>query len=247
MSEPLYVGVDRSDESWVAVAFTGDGFDHASVFDGIGECWSAYEERARRILVGVPIGLVESGDPDRRCDELARSVLGERSGAVRTPPVREATRKQRYSTANRVHKRKTGHELSERAFAHSDSLARVDELLQELPEAAAVIREAHPEVCFRAFAGEPLSYPKRTAGGYAERMRTLAHYDRDAAPTVQKAAEATGGASVAVDNVLDAVVLAYTAVPGDGELHTLPPEPPRDAVGLPIEIVYRAPSPLVEQ
>jgi predicted RNase H-like nuclease len=247
MAEPLYVGVDRSDESWVAVAFTGDGFDHASVFDSIGECWSAYDERARRILVGVPIGLVESGEPDRRCDELARSVLGERSATIRTPPVREATRKQRYSTANRVHRRKTGHDLSEQAFARSDSLARVDELLQELPEAAAAIRESHPEVCFRAFDGEPLSYSKRTAGGYAERMRVLAHYDRDAAPTVQKAAEATGGTAAAVDDVLDAVALAYTAQPGDGELYTLPPEPPRDAAGLPMEIVYRAASPLVEQ
>jgi len=245
MAEPLYVGVDWSDGGWVAVAFTGDGFDHASVFDGIGECWSAYDERARRMLVGVPIGLVESGDPDRRCDDLARSVLGERSTTICTPPVREATRKQRYSTANRVHRRKTGQELPERAFARSDSLARMDELLQELPEAAAVIRESHPEVCFRAFAGEPLSYSKRTAGGYAERMRILAHYDRDAAPTVQKAAEATGGASVAVDDVLDAVALAYTAQPGDGDLYTLPPEPPRDATGLPMEIVYRAASPLI--
>ncbi|WP_336336520.1 DUF429 domain-containing protein [Haloarcula brevis] len=244
MAEPLYVGVDQSDGSWVAVAFVGDGFDHASVFGSIGECWSAYEERARRVLVGVPVGLVESGDPDRRCDELARSVLGERGAAIRTPPVREATRKQRYSTANRVHRRKTGHELSEQAFARSDALARVDELLQELPEAAAVIRESHPEVCFRAFAGEPLSYPKHTAGGYAERMRILAHHDRDAAPTVQKAAAAMGGASVAVDDVLDAVALAYTAQPGDGELYTLPPEPPRDAAGLPMEIIYRAASPL---
>ena len=157
------VGVDRSDESWVAVAFTGDGFDHASVFDSIGECWSAYEERARRILVGVPIGLVESGDPDRRCDELARSVLGERSAAVRTPPVREATRKQRYSTANRVHKRKTGHELSERAFAHSEPIAAVDDLVRNVPEARTAFAESHPELCFRAFAGEPLQYPETTA------------------------------------------------------------------------------------
>jgi predicted RNase H-like nuclease len=247
MAEPLYVGVDRSDGGWVAVAFTGEGFDHASVFGGIGECWAAYEERARRMLVGVPIGLVESGEPDRRCDDLARSVLGERSTSIPTPPVREATRKQRYSTANRVHKRKSGQELSEAAFALSDSLARVDELLQELPEAAAVIRESHPEVCFRAFAGESLSHPKRTAGGYAERMRVLAHYDRDAAPTVQKAAQAMSDSAVTVDDVLDAVALAYTAQPGDGELYTLPSEPPRDATGLPMEIVYRAASPLGEQ
>ncbi|MFB6224275.1 MAG: DUF429 domain-containing protein [Haloarcula sp.] len=246
MAEPLSVGVCWSDGSWVAVAFTSDGFDHAEVYDGVGECWSRYEDHAQRILVDIPIGLVESGDPTRRCDTLARSILGDRSAAVRTPPVREATRKRRYSTANRVHRRKSDQDLSEQAFARSDGIARVDELLQELPEAAAVVRESHPEVCFRAFAGEPLEHSKRTAAGYAERMRTLAHYDRDAAPTVQKAAEGTSGATVAVDDVLDAVALAYTAAPGGRDLRTLPPDPPRDPTGLPMEIAYRAASPLVE-
>jgi predicted RNase H-like nuclease len=75
-------------------------------------------------------------------------------------------------------------------------------------------------------------------------MRALAGFDSEAAPTVQRAAEAAGGAEVAVDDVLDAVVLAYTARPGPGELFTLPPEPPTDPVGLPMEMVYRAPEPL---
>jgi predicted RNase H-like nuclease len=77
-------------------------------------------------------------------------------------------------------------------------------------------------------------------------MRTLVHYDRDAAPTVQKAAASTGGASVSIADVLDAVALAYTAQPGAGELRTLPGEPPTDSKGLPMELVYRADAPLVE-
>jgi len=244
MVEPLYVGVVWRADVWLAVAFTGDGFDHAETFDGVGACWSRYEDRARRILVDVPVGLVESGDPTRRCDALARSVLGDRAETVVSPPVREATRKHRYSTADRVHRRKSGQDLTERAFGRSEGIARLDELVQELPEAAAVVRESHPEVCFRAVAGAPLEFSRETAAGYAERMRTLARYDRDAAPTVQKAAEATGGAAVTVADVLDAVALAYAARPGDGDLRTLPPDPPTDAVGLPMEIVYRAASPL---
>jgi len=99
-------------------------------------------------------------------------------------------------------------------------------------------------VCFRAFAGEPLQYSKKTAGGYAERMRTLASYDADAPPVVQSVAEATGGQEVAVDDVLDAVVLAYTARPGEGRLRSLPPDPPLDPKGLPMRIVYRSETPL---
>ena len=245
MAEDRYVGVAWSEESWLAVAFSPGGYEETTVFDGIGECWARYEEDARRILVDVPVGLVESGDPVRRCDDLARSVLGSRATAVADPPVREATRKRRYSTANRVHERKAGERLAEAAFDLSDGIAMCDELLQEVPEAAATIREAHPELCFRAFAGEPLEHAATTAAGYAERMRTLARHDRDAPPVVQKVAEATAGHDVSVPDVLDAVALAYTARPSDGDLRTLPPEPPTDATGLPMELVYRSAAPLV--
>ena len=246
MAEDRYVGVAWSDDSWLAVAFGADGYEETTVFDGIGDCWLHYEDEARLILVDVPIGLVGSGDPVRRCDELARSVLGPRSGAVFDPPVREATRKRRFSTANRVHERKAGKQLAEAAFGLSEGIAMCDELLQEVPEAAAVIRESHPELCFRAFAGEALEHDERTAAGYAERMRTLARHDRDAPPVVQKVAEATEGHDVSVADVLDAVVLAYTAHPGEGALRTLPAEPPTDSSGLPMELVYRADAPLVE-
>ena len=246
MASELYVGVTWRDGTWLAVAFTEEGFDHAAVFDGVGDCWARYEDTARRVLVTLPVGLVDAGDPTRRCDALAREVLGPQRDTVVTPPVREATRKRRYSTATRVHERKSGDHLAEAAFAASDGIAMLDELLQELPEAAAVVRGTHPELCYRAFTGEPLQRPKATAGGYAERMRALAEYDRDAAPTVQQAAEATGDAPLTVADVLDAVVVAYTAQPGGGTLRTLPADPPTDAAGLPVALVYRAASPLLE-
>lgn len=245
MAEELYLGVDWSSGSWFAVAFDPGGFDHAAVFDEIGELWHRYEERAASVLVDIPIGLIEEGEKGRRCDELARDVLGPRSASVFTPPVREATRKRRYPAAQRVNERKANAGLSKQAFAMSDGIVAVDELLRNVPEARATFAESHPEVCFRALAGDPLQHSKKKAGGYAERMRTLAESDPDAPVAVQSAAEAAGGAEVAVDDVLDAVVLAYTARPGLGELHSLPADPPTDAKGLPMRIVYRAPSPLV--
>ena len=244
--DPLYVGADVASGSWIAVAFDAEGFDHATVFAEVGDLWLEYEERAERILLDVPIGLVEDGSAERACDSLAREVLGSRSRAVFTPPVREATRKRRYPAAKRVNERKTGKGLTKQAFAISDDIAAVDELLQELPEAREVIAEAHPEVCFRAFAGDPLDYSKRRAAGYAERMRTLAEFDRDAPPVVQSAAEATGGEDVDVDDVLDAVVLGYTARPGPGDIRTLPSEPERDPTDLPMRMVYRAEASLLD-
>jgi predicted RNase H-like nuclease len=239
-----YVGVDWSSDGWVAVAFDSEGFDHAEVFPEIGDLWHRYEEVTDRMLVDVPVGLLEGDGDGRECDSLARSVLGSRSRSVFTPPVREATRKRRYPAAKRVNERKAGVSISKQAFAISDSIAAVDDLLRNVPEARETIVESHPEVCFRAFAGEPLQHSKKTAGGYAERMRTLAAFDADAPPIVQAVAGATAGEDVAVDDVLDAVVLAYTAAPGPGTLRSLPPDPPRDPKGLPMQIVYRAEEPL---
>jgi len=240
-----YVGVDWSGGAWFAVAFDAGGFDGAAVFDEVGELWQRYEESATLILVDVPIGLLESGSEGRQCDALAQEVLSA-ADAVVTPPVREATRKRRYPAAQRVNERKTGRPLSKQAFELSDGIAAVDSLLRNVPEAKATFRESHPEVCFRAFAGTPLEHPKSTAAGYAERLRTLAGFDADAPPAVQAAAEATAGADIAVADVLDAVALAYTARSGPGTLRTLPPDPPLDPRGLPMELVYRASRPLVD-
>jgi len=241
---PLYVGVDWADGSWLAVAFDQSGLDHAAVFEEIGDCWVRYEDRSARVLVDVPIGLVEEGEVGRRCDELAKSVLGPQASTYVTPPVREATRKRRYPAAQRVNERKAGRALTEAAFEMSDAIAAVDELVQNVPEASTAFVEAHPEVCYRAFTGEPLEHDKTTAAGYAERMRTLARHDRDAPPRVQTAASATAGHEIAVEDVLDAVALAYTAAPTGGDLRTLPSDPPTDAHGLPMRIAYRAESSL---
>ncbi len=240
----MYVGVDWSAGSWLAVAFDSEGYAGTRVFEEVGDLWYHYEETAERILIDVPIGLIEEGSDGRRCDALARQVVGSRAPSVFTPPVREATRKRRYPAAKRVHERKTGTSLSKQAFALSDSIAAVDDLVRNVPEARMTFRESHPEVCFRALAGKPLEHSKKKAAGYAERMRTLAAFDTDAPPTVQAVAEETDGADVAVDDVLDAVVLAYTAHPGPGSLFSLPPDPQTDSKGLPMEIIYRASSPI---
>jgi predicted RNase H-like nuclease len=242
-----FVGVDWSSEGWLAVAFDEESYDHAEVFAEVGELWQYYEERNARILINIPVGLIESGAERRRCDELARSVLGPLQSAVLTPPVREATRKRRYQAAKRVNERKTGTELSKSAFAISGKIAAVDDLLRNVPEARTAFRESHSELCFRALAGEPLQHSKRKAGGYAERMRILASHDADGPPDVQAVAEATGGASVAIDDVIDAVVLAYTARPASAPLRSLPSDPPTDNKGLPMEMVYRSPDPLAAE
>ncbi|MCU4802575.1 DUF429 domain-containing protein [Halobacteria archaeon HArc-gm2] len=240
--DAAWVGAHYCGDEWLAVAFDADGYDHADVFDGVGDCWLRYQEVADRLLVDVPIGLPDDGD--RECDRLARRALGAMASAVVSPPVPDAVRKRRHGVASSVHERQTGEALSERAFATSDEIAVLRDVLREFPSAPDVIAESNPELCYRAIAGTPLERDPATAGGYAERMRTLASLDRDAPPAVQAAAEAVAGHDVAVRDVLDAMALAYSSWPGSGDVYSLPPEPQTDADGYPMRLLYRADGPL---
>lgn len=237
------MGAVARGDVWLAAAFDDDGYDHATVVDGVGELWTAYEDDAARIAVDVPIGLEAAAAP-RPNERAARALLGPRSAALVGAPVREAARKQRYRTAARVHERKTGSELSRPAFERARLVTAMDEFLTTIDEARPVFVEAHPELCYRAFAGEPMERDPETAAGYAERMRTLAEFDVDAPPTVQSVAEATGGHDVPIPAVPDAVALALTVRPGPGDLRSLPADPPTDERGLPMQYVYRSEAPL---
>lgn len=244
VSEYYVSGVAR-EGGWLAVAYATDGFDHAAVFDGVGELWSRYEESAVRIAIDVPIGL-ESSDAVRPNERLARQLLGDRADAVVSTPVREAARKHRYRTASRVHERKTGQELSRRAFDTAPLVAAVDEFLGAIDDARPIFVEAHPELCYLAFEGVPMEEPADYAAGYGERMRTLAAFDRDAPPTVQAVAESTAGHRVPIPAVVDAVALGLTVRPGPGTLRSLPTEPPTDERGLTMAYHYRSETALAE-
>lgn len=245
MSEYYVGGVARGDV-WLAAAHTPEAFDHAAVFEGVGALWSQYEESAAAIAIDVPIGLETTRSP-RPNEQTAAAHLGDRRGVVVPAPVREAARKQRYATAARVHERKTGRGLPEAAFERARAIASVDAFLSTIDDARDVVVEAHPELCYRAFAGEPPSAPPGVAAGYAERMAALAGFDVDAPPTVQSVAEATAGHEVPIPAVLDAVALSLTVRPGPGERRTLPGDPPIDEADLPMRYVYRSETPLADE
>jgi predicted RNase H-like nuclease len=242
VSDYHVAAVARSD-AWLAVAYDGDGYDHAAVHDGVGELWTEYEDEVARIAVDVPLGLETDAAP-RPNERAARELLGRHRERVLGAPVRDAARKQRHRTAARVHERKTGAALTRAAFERARLVAAVDEFLDSIDEARPVFLEAHPEVCYLAFDGEPMANDPETAAGYAERMRTLAEFEVDAPPTVQSVAESTEGHAVSIPAVVDAVALGLTVRPGPGELRSLPADPSTDERGLPMQYVYRSETPL---
>ena len=79
--------------------------------------------------------------------------------------------------------------------------------------------EGHPEVRFRAFNGEALSYKKKSALGVDERLSTLdtvPEYSEGDWRTVAKQLKNTVF-EIGLDDVLDAFALALTAYAPDEE------------------------------
>lgn len=211
-------------------------------------------------MVDVPIGLcgsleleetncvVMDGELSRKCDDLARKILGPRSSSVFTPPCREAVRmaaaEEEYSEINRVNREETGKGLSVQAHNIAPVIKEVDDFLRDHGDPEVVL-EGHPEVCFRAFADEELRHSKRSARGVGERLDALENCSDYTQNWRDLSSDITGPAAVGLDDLLDAIALALTArAPGD-ELQKLPndDQTPTDEKGLPMQMVYRREQP----
>jgi predicted RNase H-like nuclease len=254
-----YVGVDWDSGAWIAVGYPETGRPAADAFETIEELWRAHGETAERIVVDVPIGLcgaheaadgcVETdGELSRRCDDLARQVLGPRSSSVFTAPCRDAAAAAAagadYDELNRINRDRTGKGLMQQTANIAQGIAAVDELLIG-PGDPETLVEGHPEVCFRAFAGSVLRYSKKSAPGMDERLTALEATPEYERGTWRRLATrlAEDGHEAGADDLLDALALALTAMAPEPAFQRLPSDPPRDAQGLPVQMVYRRTDP----
>ena len=106
-------------------------------------------------------------------------------------------------------------------------------------KAQRIVREIHPEVCFWALAGRtPMKHNKRRPEGFGERMVVLKRLRSSAEQEIEEILSQFRRKDVARDDAVDAMVAALTASAEASALRTLPPEPPRDSVGLPMEMVH---------
>ncbi|UCE28009.1 MAG: DUF429 domain-containing protein [Candidatus Coatesbacteria bacterium] len=231
------VGVDGCRAGWFAVVLSAERSETA-VYSTIKELWAENND-ADLILVDIPIGLRTEGPDERLCDVEARKLLGwPRRCSVFPAPCHAAVYEDIYEDASRVNKKLTGRKLSLQSYHISRKIREVDKLLAEDPAARRVIRETHPEVCFWAFAGGPMKYPKRKTIGFRERMATLRSFFSKAVEIVEEALRSYRRRDVGRDDILDALVAAVAVVRGAEGLASIPDEPEFDSAGLPMEIVY---------
>jgi predicted RNase H-like nuclease len=235
------VGVDGCRAGWLAVQLSQKGTWESQIFPNMASLWSAYR-RAALILVDIPIGLPETSN-DRTCDKAARQVLGPRKASVFPVPCRAAVYAPDYDTAIKINEKITGKRIFRATWNLIPRMRQMDEILQADPQARRVIREAHPEVLFWGLnQGKPMTISKKDEAGEAERLEVLQIVYPRAETLFLEALKNLPKRSAARDDLMDALAAAVTGLIGGAKLKTLPASPERDVHGLPMEMVYYAPS-----
>jgi predicted RNase H-like nuclease len=197
------LGVDGCRSGWVGVVLT-PGRPVAGVLGAtiatVVEAAGAAAGTLQAVGIDMPIRLPEAGY--RQAELAARLHLGRKASSIFPTPPRPVLDAPSYADACAVARTLEGRAISRQAWALR---AKILEVGAWLPAAPCPVHEVHPEVSFSLLTGAPILAGKRSAAGLEARRQALAEAGI-VAPT--ELAETRG---VAVDDVLDAAVVAWSA------------------------------------
>jgi len=232
------LGADVWDGRWVGVVLDDGAAPSASVVALVAPTVAELVARAEHgrpplAVVGldIPIGLHD--DAPRAADLAARRVLGPRASSVFATPVRAALEAPDHAEAVRVSRAAIGAGVSVQAYGLRHRVLEVDTWVRSAasdgsqgPGGRRVV-EVHPEVSFAAMdAGRPLAARKKSWAGAVRRRSLLAAHG------VVLPDELGEAGAAAVDDVLDAAAVAWTARRvARGEARSLPDPPERTPDG----------------
>lgn len=214
------VGVDAWKRGWVAAAVADDWVVSVTAYQTIDDVVAAEPEVAV-IGVDIPIGLPET--PPRPADNAARRFIGARASSVFPTPPRDVLEAGTYRQALALSRKRYGIGVTAQSYALRRRILETHDAAQSDDR----IIEVHPEVAFRALAGVPLRFAKRTWNGQMERRRLLS----DVGLSVPEHLPDEAG-TVPADDILDAVAVAWTAARfAAGDARALPAEAPLPGFG----------------
>lgn len=206
------LGLDGCPGGWVAVVLENGRFAEAGVARTISESLGAFGDVAAA-GVDMPIGLPARGK--RRSDEEARTFVGPRQNSVFWTPPLEAIEAETQAEAVQACRRLEAPGISAQCWALQPKIFEA----RKAAKADLRVFEVHPEVSFRAMSPGPLGR-KKSWDGLMERLDLLA------AEGVELPKRLGLGAGVAVDDVVDAAAVAWSAWRYGGRMaRTLPAKP----------------------
>ncbi|MFA6045118.1 MAG: DUF429 domain-containing protein [Phycisphaerales bacterium] len=219
---------------WVIVRLSLDGHLNVTHAPNVAALGAVASESVLS-LIDIPIGLV---DGPRTCDVEARQLIGPRRSSVFPAPPRWLLECDTLEAADEAMAARGRKRVQRQLWNIVARIREVDGLLRSGVLPPGRLRECHPEVCFRSLRGRVLEHSKHTREGLALRREIIEDHLPGAAAAIDAALRAR--APWNEDDVLDACIAAITgAGVWTNELATLPAQPPRDACGLPMEMVVR--------
>lgn len=233
----MFIGVDGCRAGWLAIGLESENKWQVDIFPEASNLWD-YHRQASLILIDIPIGLKTDGRVERRCDPVARQLLGPRRSSVFPAPCRGAIYTSSYQEACDVNQRLTGKRLSVENWNIIPKIREMDCLLSVDASAKERIREIHPELCFWGLAGRPMQHAKKRSEGLSERTQLLRSIYPQTNDIIAHALATYRRKDVARDDILDALAAAATGLIGGQNLASIPKKPEFDQRGLRMEMVY---------
>lgn len=215
---------------WVAATFNS-----IMVFERIDALIEHFPVRSR-ILVDMPMGLPEIGPRD--LEVKARQCLPKgKASSVFAIPCRRAIYADDYKRACAINLEVQGKKFSIQTWNICRKICELDRALLVKPALTKRVFESHPELAFAVLAGGEVLPPKRTIEGFEARLLILSRYIEGVESLVGRALSKYRRATLAKDDVLDALVLTVT---GSIDQTILDDSARRDEKGIPIRMLVPA-------
>lgn len=161
-------GLDAYKHAWVGVRLSDGVFAGASVHPDVASALVAFA-RCKVVTVDMPLGLPDEDEWARAADQAARVFVGQRRSSVFAIPPRRVLDADSHAEAVMVCRARGQKGVSIQAYGLRTKLFEAN----LAAEADSRVYEVHPEVSFRAMAGQPLAHPKKTWAGVMMRRRLL--------------------------------------------------------------------------
>jgi len=173
-----------------------------------------------RCLIDIPIGFPE-GKEERLCDIKARKFIKPRGSSVFPVPCKEAVYADDDKRANEINRQVRGKGLSKQSLAIRFKIREVDEFLNRHPD---LLKESHPEVCFKAFAEDETIQSKHSHDGWIQRLRIISEQIPPLVGSFKKIREQYLKSTVKGSDIMDAMIMAIAAWKAEGMNYTTFPE-----------------------
>ncbi|MBI4802947.1 MAG: DUF429 domain-containing protein [Elusimicrobia bacterium] len=233
----MFAGIDACRGGWIVVLAKGacplvlTGTDVCETFSEAAK----FAASASTIAVDIPIGLMDRDF--REVDERARKLMGRRFMCVFRAPPRPVLSAKSYEEAKRRYRDLCGQGMTKQAFGIMPKIAEVDKYLRTNPCQREKIFEVHPELCFRALnGGQPVLSKKKTEEGIQDRYQLLKRTIQNPQTCAKKVLDEHLRREVKEDDVIDALAACVTAAIWVSEGNIPWVNPPRDSIGLPMQM-----------